>query len=279
MVHFRRMVAADVSFAMRLKNQAGWNQTEDDWRRFIMLAPSGCFVAEEAGRAVGTVAALVFDSIGWIAMVLVDESARHRGIGTRLVQHALSYLDARDVPTARLDATPLGRPIYEKLGFTAEYDLVRYGGVATAATAHEGIVSVGPEELDKVLELDRKATGTRRGGLIEALYGECPEAMRVYTAGQDIVGYLTLRPGSRRVQIGPGVALHPEAGCALLDDAITRCAGQPVFVDVPLVNRPAVAWAESGGLEIQRPLTRMRRGEPVADDPTQLWASSGPEKG
>lgn len=29
------------------------------------------------------------DDMGWIAMVLVDEPARHWGIGTRLVRHAL----------------------------------------------------------------------------------------------------------------------------------------------------------------------------------------------
>lgn len=273
------MVAADVPFAMRLKNRAGWNQTEADWRRFIRLAPNGCFVAEEAGQAVGTVAALVFDSIGWIAMVLVDEPARHRGIGTRLVEHALARLDALGVRTARLDATPLGRPIYEKLGFAAEYELARFGGVGAATATHEGVAHVGPGELDRLLELDRQVTGTRRGRLLEALHGERPEAMRVYSSGGEIQGYLTLRPGTRAVQIGPGVAVHPEAGRALVDDAITRSAGEPVFVDIPLVNRAAVAWAESRGLEVQRPLARMRRGEPVNDDPMQLWASSGPEKG
>jgi len=37
-------------------------------------------------------------------------------------------LDARGVPTIRLDATPLGRPVYTKLGFVDEYEVTRYGG-------------------------------------------------------------------------------------------------------------------------------------------------------
>jgi len=32
------------------------------------------------------------------------------------------------VPTIRLDATPLGRPVYAKLGFVDEYEVTRYGG-------------------------------------------------------------------------------------------------------------------------------------------------------
>ena len=95
MIELRTMTCQDIPLGMRLKHQAGWNQTEDDWRRFLDLEPGGCFVALQAGRPLGTVATFVFGPVGWIAMVLVDEEARHGGIGTQLVEHALEYLDTR----------------------------------------------------------------------------------------------------------------------------------------------------------------------------------------
>ncbi len=273
------MTAEDLPLGMRLKGQARFNQTEADWRRFLHLEPDGCFVAELDGEPVGTVTNCVFGSVGWIAMLLVDERVRGRGIGTRLTEHALAYLDARGVRCARLDATPRGRPIYEKLGFVAEYELARWEGAASGGNSPEGVRPVAPEQLDAVVELDREVTGTQRRRLIERLYQERPEAMCVFQAGDKIAGYLTLRDGANAAQIGPAVALSDAAGRALADAAIERCAGQSVFVDVPADNGPAMQWAESKGLVVERYFTRMRRGEPVVDHPSQLWASSGPEKG
>src|SRR5262249_21010481 len=128
MIRIRRMTAADIPLGMRLKEQAGWNQTEADWRRFLTLEHKGCFVAEYKGEPVGTTTTCIFGKVAWIAMVLVDERVRGRGIGKALMEHALAYLDSTGVPSIRLDATPLGRPLYEKLGFRAQYELVRFVG-------------------------------------------------------------------------------------------------------------------------------------------------------
>jgi GNAT superfamily N-acetyltransferase len=273
------MSDADVPLGMRLKSQAGFNQTEADWQRFLDLEPGGCFVAELDGEPVGTAIAFVFDSIGWIAMLLVDEPVRGRGVGTRLTEHALAYLDAHGVRTARLDATPRGRPIYEKLGFVAEYELVRLEGVAVGGTRHDAVATLPPERLDAVVALDEEITGTSRRRLIEGLCRERPEATWVFPLDDEIAGYLTIRDGSNAVQIGPGAALSEGIGCRLGDAAMAHCEGQRVCLDIPTENVAAVRWAESKRLSVQRSFTRMRRGEPVLDRPSQLWASSGPEKG
>ena len=279
MIHIRPMTAADLPLGMRLKQQASWNQTEADWQRVLSLEPDGCFVAEVDGRPVGTTATSVFDSIGWLAMVLVDEAFRGRGIGTQLMRHALAYLDGRGVRTARLDATPLGRPLYEKLGFVAEYELARMEGIAAGGAASENVVPVAAEGLDAVCALDLQATGTSRRRLLERLYRERPAAMHSFVTDGTPLGYATARAGTRATQIGPIVARSVAAGEALADAALQRYAGQPVFLDIPTQNTAAMHWAESRGLRVQRHLTRMYRGEPVSDRPDLLWAGLGPEKG
>lgn len=278
MIRIRAMSAADLPLGMRLKSQAGWNQTLADWQRVLDLEPAGCFVAECEGEAVGTAAAVVFGSVAWIMMVLVDEAFRGRGIGTRLMQHALDYLRARAVPTVRLDATPLGRPVYEKLGFQAEYELARYehAGLRRNAAAAG---NVDPHQLGAICALDRQATGTDRSRLLARLYAERPAAFAAVFHGKTPLGYRSLRAGARATQIGPVVAATAETGRMLLDGAVTECGPVPIFIDIPLENRPAVQWAESNGLTLQRHLTRMWQGRRIEDRPAQLWASFGPEKG
>ena len=270
---------ADLPLGMRLKDQAGWNQTEADWRRLLALAPDGCFVAECHERPVGTAAACVFGRVGWIAMVLVDPAYRGRGIGTRLVEESIAYLERQAVRSIRLDATPLGRPVYEKLGFRVEYELARWEGVPPVRGVHQSTVLAGTDHLEAIAELDRQITGTARLRLIEHLFRQQPGAMRVAVGPEGLLGYASWREGSLAAYLGPAMALCAEAGQELADAMLAACAGRLVFVDVPRDNGPATRWAQSCGFAVQRPLIRMIRGEPVADRIACLWASSGPETG
>ena len=273
------MTHDDLPLGLRLAAQAGWNQTEADWRRFLWLAPEGCFVAQWSGEPVATAAAFAFGAIGWIAMVLVDEAFRHRGIATRLVERSLQYLDAQGVQTARLDATSLGRPVYERLGFLAEYQLLRMQGAVSSPSADPSFVPLPADRVGAVCDLDAEVTGTQRGRLIQRLYAERPESATAMFEDEAAVGYAFLRPGRRAAQIGPAAAVSIAAGVAMLDRMLARCSAGPVFADVPADNRAAVEWAVAHGFVVQREYTRMVRGRRITDFPQRIWASSGPEKG
>lgn len=275
----RLMTPGDIELGMRLKGQAGWNQTPTDWQRFLELEPNGCFVAEWDGRPVATTTTCTFGSVGWVGMVLVDESFRHRGIATQLVGRALEYLDERGVRTMRLDATKFGRPVYERVGFVAEHDFIRFEGIAHQPSGNSATSPAGLEQLGFLVDLDQRATGSDRECLLMQLVKEDGVTGRVVCSGDSIAGYLLLRPGSSAIQIGPGVALTEEAGRSLADWALGHCAGQRVFIDIPLDNRPATEWAVERGLGEQRRFSRMFRGQPVGEDVSLIWASSGPEKG
>jgi len=278
MIEIRLMTIDDLQLGLRLSRQAGWNQTESDWLRFMNLEPEGCFVADLNGCSVGTTTTCIFGPIAWIAMVLVDKNARGQGIGTRLLKHSLDYLNVGKVKTVRLDATPAGRPIYEKLGFVPEYELIRFEGVARPGKTGPAITEAVPILFADMIAFDRQTTGTNRAKMLGRLFKEYPQNTRILTRDDEIEGFVTMRSGANAIQIGPCIATM-DAGPALLSDALNRCAGKAVFVDIPADNVHAVRIAESGGLKIQRRFTRMCRGERIKDNVKAIWASSGPEKG
>lgn len=278
MLSIRTLTGNDLPAARRLKDQAGWNQTDADLQRFLELAGEGFFLAELDGQAVGTTATFIFADVAWVALVLVEPAFRGRGIGTALMEHALSFLDRRGVRSIRLDATPLGRPIYEKLGFEAEFELARYEGILPPAGAVATVEPFSPELWPAVAALDRQVTGTQREALLARLYAEAPAAFRVVRDGSGVRGYLAARPGCRAWQLGPCIA-EADAGPRLLADASHRLAGQLVYLDIPLENAAARAFPEGLGWQVQRPFLRMGRGPRVHEDLHRLWASSGPEKG
>ena len=281
---FRLMTPDDIAFGMQLKQAARWNQTEADWSRFLAIQRDGCFVAEWDGRPVATVACFIFGQVGWVAMVLVDPPYRNRGIGRRLMQKALQWLGERGVRSIRLDATPMGRPIYETLGFQAQFILGRFGGTPAIRRGGElhgasGCRTYQNSDLEAICQLDSEVVGADRSRMLRHLLSGMPQAARVFLDGDRLVGYVAQRPGAHAVQLGPCVARTRQAGLTLLRDALQRHAGKPVFVDVPL-DQP---WAErlvmEAGLSCQRHFTRMTRGRQIVEQLACLWASSGPEKG
>ncbi len=48
-VVLRKLRASDIPAAAQLSAEAGWNQTEEDWRLLIDLAPEGCLAIEVEG--------------------------------------------------------------------------------------------------------------------------------------------------------------------------------------------------------------------------------------
>lgn len=283
MIRIRPMTEADVPLGMHLGQQAGWNQLAADWVRMLHLEPAGCFVAEADGTPAGTTCTCRFGPVAWVAMVLVEASRRGQGIATALMLRALDYLDEQGATTIRLDATPLGEPVYRKLGFVDEYTLERFAGVLPSGDGPEPMPEnrVQPatkEWLPRVAEFDRAITGTDRRLLLLRLAEEYPDEVRILTREDQQQGYLMSRPGRLAWYLGPCLA-SPEAGGSLLDDASRRHAGQRVFLDIPEVNAAARNWASLQGLTAQRKLLRMVRGERIHDDPNRIWTSSGPEKG
>lgn len=283
-IHIRLMTRVDIPYGMRFREAAGWNQTEADWERFLGLEPEGCFVAEVDGEVVGTATTCRFgQDCGWVAMILVPPERRRQGIGSALFRHAVAYLEGQGVASVKLDATPVGRTVYLQVGFVDEYELQRREGIAPAAESH-GVIPMAEAHLDAVLTLDRPIYGADRSNLLIRLHREAQGAggacCGVFQKGEgEVEGYAMVRPGGRAAFIGPVVARTEEAGVELLRWAMGRVAGQPVFFDIPMPNPVAVRLVDEHGFAVQRPFTRMYRGVNCPGDPTQVYATSGPEKG
>ena len=196
----------------------------------------------------------------------------------RIIIHALDCSRHAGIRLIVVQAKKEAIDFYKKLGFVPEYELVRFEGIARPVNTGPVLTEAVPELFADMIDFDRRMTGTNRAKMLSLLFEEFPQNTRILPLHDKIDGFVTMRPGANAVQIGPCTA-NINAGPALLSDALDRCAGKAVFVDMPTGNIHAVKIAESRGLQIQRRFTRMCRGERINDDIKAIWAGSGPEKG
>lgn len=285
-MRLRTMTKADICAAQRLKTIAGWNQTEADWQRFLDAGEAGCFVAEMDGEVCGTAATISFESrFAWIGMVLVDPARRGRGIGTRLLEQTIAFLDATRIPCAKLDATPQGRPIYEKLGFSAEYEIERWtlrrSSVPVTELSGAGrLPDPSPRLVADILETDREIFGADRSFLLKSLDQQAPDFTAGITVEGRLHGYTFGRRGSFADQLGPWMANNASAARELLERFLGRSTREVLIVDLMKANRITEDLLRSFGFSYTRPLTRMYRGK--NENPgriERLCAILGPEFG
>lgn len=286
-VNLRNMSTADEPFCCELSRIAGWNQTSADWRRALELEPEGAWIAIVHGQEAGTATVCRFASIGWIALMLVSPPFRSQGVGRALFTHAVNYLEANGVHSLRLDATPLGQPLYAQFGFSVEFELERYAGrVAPSAslpapTDSLEIADAESADMADIALLDQSITATDRARFLERLFSLAPTCRRIArdAATGKLLGYSLARPGRLATQIGPCLASEERAGRTLLADALLRHVGQEVFVDIPVEHAGAASIASQLGLRPQRRLARMGRGPRITESLAGFWSGSGPEKG
>jgi len=284
-MRIRVMTKQDIPAGLRLNTLSGWNQTSADWERFLVSSPRGCFVMEDGNNVVGTAATICYENrFAWIGMVLVDPQYRKQGIGTQLLNKTIEHLDHANISTIKLDATPLGKPLYTKLGFISEFEIERWILKRPPSTIST-IPSTPPAALtedqqQEIFTLDRKCFGADRSLLLRSLCEQAPEL--AITAWQNGVPpcFAFGRHGLFADHLGPCMATSRAAAENLLREFLTRSSRETLIVDCIKSNPGVVESLAALGFVPSRPLTRMVRGpNAYPGRPDSLWAILGPEFG
>ncbi|HKN32899.1 MAG TPA: GNAT family N-acetyltransferase [Terriglobales bacterium] len=282
MEKIRQLGATDIAAGMELSAFAGWNQTAEDWRMLLRLAPEGCFGFEVEDRLVATTTLICYGKqLGWIGMVLTHPEFRGRGFAKRLLEHVLQRADAADIRTLKLDATEQGKPLYEKYGFKSQQAVERWG----AECAEVG--AAGYSDFEDRRNLDAKAFGVDRSVLLQAL---ASRGRSIWSAA----GFLMTRTGRVASYLGPCVARDVESARDLLsqftqqqrevkgalrsrEPEVRQC--REWYWDLLPDNRTAIEIANELGFTPKRQLTRMVRGEGFRGRDELVYAIAGFEIG
>lgn len=305
----RTLTAQDLPGCLALSRAANWNQNEVDWRMMLDLGQGWGIEGEDADGSLCLAASIVVipyaggestqqdrqsgaeatttststsKPCAWVSMVLVLPAFRRLGHASRLLQHALAWLQERDM-TAVLDATPDGYPVYVQEGFAPTWKYRRYRRISAtpqplrAASARTRPLE--PADWPAIAAIDATAFGADRNALLRRLANRLPLAARVAERHGRIVGYVFGRDGREACQIGPLVADDFDLAQALLDEALDTIAA-PVYIDLADRYLALLPGLEARGFKLQRPFTRMVHGAREAPgDATQVVLVAGPELG
>ena len=269
----RTLTVNDIPAAVALSEQAGWNQTGDDWRLLIELTPQGCLALEADGELAATTTLMCYGRrLAWIGMVLTKMSYRGRGFAQRLLKHALTLAKHMQIETVKLDATDQGRPLYEKLGFRCEQPVERWSRQGTGNPSYIALPANEPPA-DNWWVTDHFAFGADRSKLLEHLGRRSRRAQ--LSAGS----YVLSRPGRQTEYLGPSVCDAPGSARTLIERALQDAGSRGWSWDLLPRNTSAVAIAQDLEFRPTRHLQRMVRGKSVHAREDAIYAIAGFELG
>ncbi|MEO6001480.1 MAG: GNAT family N-acetyltransferase [Chitinophagaceae bacterium] len=279
----RPMQETDIKGAMKLSTDAGWNQTEKDWK-FLTVNPENiCLTAEHNQKIIATTTAINYSNqVSWIGMVLVDKEYRGHRLSKILLTTILEKLNV--FISVKLDATPEGQPVYKKFDFKDEYLIARMVNTSVKRVIfnEDDLLPepFQPQHLQEIIALDEYIFGANRSILIQFLLSEYPGKSWLINRNNRITGFVSGRDGVNYHQVGPVIASATIDAKILLTKALNHLTDQPVVVDVPYDKIELISWLNTIGFTKQRHFTRMYKKEnPLPGIPGEQYLICGPEFG
>jgi len=264
----RELEIGDLAGCLDMAVSRDWGAEEHKWRLLFDVGTVFGYVEDHA--VVGTLVSTSYEpGVVALSMMLVAESYERRGIGRALLSHALDHAGAGAV--VYLSATPMGQPLYERLGFVKLLDETLHVGAWAAGHATGTTREATPDDLTAIAALDTAVFGADRFELVRRL-PSFDERLRVIWRAGSVVGYGGAWMNIDTTYIGPVIAESFDDTCALIDDLAGPAPGR-VRIDLTHDRAELRDWVTKRGLEpIADTWVMVHEGRTLPGDRARLWA-------
>jgi GNAT superfamily N-acetyltransferase len=255
----RTMRPDEISIALDWAAAEGWNPGLADAACFAAADPDGFLIGELEGASAATVSCINYSrSFAFLGFYIVRQDLRGRGYGRPIWNAAIAHAGARVIG---LDGVVEQQENYKRSGFVLAYANVRYGGaVASLHAPRADIISLTEVPLATVEAYDATVFPAPRTAFLRAWIGAPEHVGRALVRDGRLAAWGVVRPCRKGRKIGPLVADDRAAAEAVLAALLVGTGGDEFFLDVPSVNKDAVALAQGLGLAPVFETARMYTG-------------------
>lgn len=242
-MNIRQMTRDELDTLVEWAACEGWNPGLDDAEVFWNTDPEGFVAAEIEGELIGGGSIVAYEKkYGFIGLFIVRPEYRD-GLGDHLWRECNRRLLARlDADAAiGLDGVFNMQHYYARGGFRFVCRDLRFEGLGMDFPRPKHIVEASALPFECIAAYDRRHfPATRSRFLQEWIHRPSGHALAVVDVGE-IRGYAVMRPCRIGYKIGPLFAADAEVAESLLVAVASRVPGEPIFLDVPEINRDALA--------------------------------------
>ncbi|MCP3389048.1 GNAT family N-acetyltransferase [Bradyrhizobium sp. CCGB12] len=258
-LQIRNLRPEEIAVAIDWAAAEGWNPGLADAACFAIPDGQGFFVGEIDGEPVATVSCVNYDDrFAFLGFYIVRAGFRGRGHGLRIWNAAIAHAGARVIG---LDGVVAQQDNYKRSGFQLAYANIRYGGIVAAPPKSPAeIVALDKIPFAIVEADDATVFPAARSAFLRAWINTSGHIGRALLRDGKLAAWGVIRPCRTGHKIGPLVADNRAAAEAIMQALLASADGGEIFLDVPAVNREAIALAGGLGLKPVFETARMYTG-------------------
>ena len=269
-MQIQELTSADLEFISELQ-PPDWRDITPNLR--LMIQSDICFPIKvvENNRMIGIGVRIMHPEVAWLAMIIVHPEYRSKGIGKLITETLIEDAMSAGYERVYLVATPLGYPMYTKLGFQteAEYSFTRNEEWHMESPVSSYIVPFSEEHTEDIFRLDRMASDEDRSERIKDYLNDS----FVYLRDEKVHGFYL--PSFFEGLI---VASGEEAGIELMKLRLNSPAFGNVAI-LPMENLPARKFLGENGFNEFRTAQRMYLGKKINWKPGLIYNRVGGQIG
>jgi Acetyltransferase (GNAT) domain/Acetyltransferase (GNAT) family len=258
-LRIRVMRPDEISTAVDWAATEGWNPGLADGPCFAAADPQGFLIGELDGSPAATISCVNYGArFSFLGFYIVRADLRGRGYGLRMWKEAIAHAGGRVIG---LDGVVAQQQNYRKSGFELAYANVRYGGAVAAPDRPQAdILELSEVPLAMVEACDATVFPAPRSTFLRAWISAPGHVGCARVRHGRLAGFGVIRPCRTGSKIGPLVADDRATAEAVLSALVANVGGGHIFLDVPGINRDAMAMAEDVGLAPVFETARMYTG-------------------
>ena len=243
-MHVRSMTRGELDTMVEWAAREGWNPGLNDAEVFWNADPDGFVAAELNGEMIGGGSIVAYGTrYGFMGFFIMRPDCRGRRLGDRLWNERKRRLSARLHASASIamDGVFDMQEYYARGGFRFVCRDLRFEGRGMKAAHTEGVVEVSSLPFERIDVYDRRHFPAPRSGFLRN-WIQRPGGHALAVVEDDAVrGYGVMRPCRTGHKIGPLFAANAGVAEQLLTAFGSRASDEPIFLDVPEINRDALA--------------------------------------
>ena len=271
--------ADDAQRMARWAADEGWNPGNTDIYAFFAADPGAFRIGRLDGEPVVCISVVKYgQTFGFLGFYIARPQVRGKGLGIQVWRAGMARLADRNVG---LDGVVAQQANYRKSGFRSAWNNIRHEGMpaSTAPPAGVSLLDARSVAFDKLAAYDRRFFPEARDSFLASWITLPERAAMVAVRDGELAGFAVMRACQAASRVGPLFAASPEIAASLVSGLAAKIGATAVAIDMPDINKPAIALAERIGLKPSFETARMYTGPDPKVDYAGLFGVTSLELG
>jgi GNAT superfamily N-acetyltransferase len=262
---FQKLDFEGLKSLVKWAEEEGWNPGLNDAEVFWKTDPDGYYGYYYKGELIAGGSIVSYEGqFGFMGFFIVKPGYRSHGIGRKLWYQRRDTLISRlnKGATIGMDGVIAMQPFYNKGGFEIEFRDERHERIGEGFEIDKSISSIEEKNFDSILSYDKKSFGFSRPQFLIPWLKQSTVKTFKYVEDKILKGFAVIRKANKGYKVCPLFADNPEIAEELYKACLNSVIGEPLYIDIPMINQEAVALIKKYNTTYVFECARMYYGKP-----------------